>query len=205
MNSKTIGPFDLEDDGMDDLVRLFQDLRRDVGEQKAETARLYSSLCREQEERMADTAKHEEERMADIAKHEEVRMADIAKHKEETAGLYRLLLLEEEKRKDENKNLAAETKRLKAALTGEREERKGVVAHLEETIEHLEETIEHLEETNKQQDAKLKEFERELKSVNEQHDKDIRDISEVCTTSSYVPFSPPLSPHLLSISSSLKR
>ena len=52
----------------------------------------------------------------------------------------------------------------------------------------LEETIEH-------QGAKLKEFERELKKVNEQHDKDIRDISEVCTTPSYVPFSPLLIPY----------
>ena len=52
----------------------------------------------------------------------------------------------------------------------------------------LEDTIEH-------QGAKLKEFERELKKVNEQHDKDIRDISEVCITPSYVPFSPLLIPY----------
>ena len=102
--------------------------------------------------------------------------------KAEIARLNRLLLLEAKEREDENKNLTAETKRLRAALTDERTEGSQLWRiQMEETIEH--------------QGAKLKEFERELKKVNEQHDKDIRDISEVCTTPSYVPFSPLLIPY----------
>lgn len=42
--------------------------------------------------------------------------------KAEIARLNRLLLLEAKEREDENKNLTAETKRLRAALTDERTE-----------------------------------------------------------------------------------
>lgn len=112
---------------------------------------------------------------------QEERKADSASHKEKTSDLYRSLVLEEAHRKDDNKRLSDETARLKKAIANEREERKAVVADLEGTIEL--------------QSTKLEGCERELKNAKEQHDIDMRDISEVCTTVLYS-FLPHLSSHM---------
>ena len=167
-----------EDYGIDDLVDLFKGLRKDMGDQKAETARLKAETVQLKTETVqlkAETVQlnrslrqEQEERKADSVGHKEETARLNRSHKEETARLNRLLLLEEENRKDENKSLLAETRRLKATITKEREERMAVVADLEGTIER--------------QDARLEEYERELRNAKEQHDNDMRDISEVCTT-----------------------
>ena len=149
---------------VDDLADLFNGLRNDMVDQKAETTRLNLLLRQEQEERKEQTAWLN----SSIREEQEGRRADSASHKEETAQLNRSLLLEEDSRKKENKHLMAETKQLKATITKEREERKAVVTDLEGTIE--------------QQGAKLKECEGELRNAKKQRDNDIREISEVCTT-----------------------
>ena len=149
-----------DDDELYDLVNMFKDLQRDVGDQTAEIARL-----------KVDSANHKQETARlnrSLRQEQEERKADSANHKEETAQLNRSLLLEEDNRKKENKHLITETKQLKAIITKEREERKAVVTDLEETIE--------------QQGAKLKECEGELRNAKKQRDNDIREISEVCTT-----------------------
>ena len=175
-----------EDGDIDDLVDLFRGLQKDMGDQKAETVRLKADSASHKEEAArlkADSASHKEETArlkADSASliEEAARLkADSASHKEETPRLYRLLLLEEENRKDENENLKAETRQLKALITKEREERKAAVADLEGTIER--------------QGVKLEECERELRNAKEKHDNDMQDNSEVRTTV-LCSFSPPL-------------
>jgi leucyl-tRNA synthetase len=195
----------VEGGGIDDLVNLFRGLRKDMGDQKAETARMKAETARlnrllflEEENRKddnkrltaetsqlkAETARLnrslllEEENRKDDNKR---LTAETSQLKAETARLNRSLLLEEENRKDDNKRLTAETSQLKAAITKERGERKAVVVDLEGIIER--------------QGARLKECERELRNAKEQHDNDMRDISEVCTNVLY-PFSPHLSSHM---------
>ena len=95
-------------------------------------------------------------------------LKDMLNMKEESARLNGELLIAEDQRKNENKDLIVKVARLKAVINKEREERREerqvVVADLE------------------LQSAKVEECERELRKANVQHDNDLRDISEVCTT-----------------------
>ena len=110
-------------------------LRREQEQHKSDIARLlheeqekhHKSLRREQEQHKSDIARllHEEQE-----KHKSDIAQLLRQHKEETVRLNRLLLIEEENRKHENKSLAAHMKLLKQAISKEREERKAVVANL---------------------------------------------------------------------------
>lgn len=110
--SKTGNPA-VEGGGIDDLVNLFKDLRKDMGE-------LNLSLRREQEERKADSASHKEESAR--LKEESARRL-----KEESA---RLEALRKKDRVDAEKRHEKQMERLEVL-------RKNDIEHLEIKIEHL--------------------------------------------------------------------
>lgn len=103
-----------EDADIDDLVDLFKGLRKDMRDQKAETARLNRVLRQEQEERMRLNSSHKEETVR--LNEETVRLnrslrQEQKERKEETARLNRSLLLEGELRH------TATMRQLTAAIT----------------------------------------------------------------------------------------
>lgn len=106
------------------------------------------------------------------------------RRKEDTARLTASVLLEEYHRKEEKDNFTTETKRLKALITEEREERKAAVAVLDGTVE--------------QQQAELDQYKKDLRNARNQHDNDMHDISEVCTYRPMFSFSKPTSKFFLS-------
>ena len=117
--SKTGNPA-VEGGGIDDLVNLFKDLRKDMGE-------LNLSLRREQEERKADSASHKEE-YARLKEESALRLKEeSARLKEESA---RLEALRKKDRVDAEKRHEKQMERLEVL-------RKNDIEHLEIKIEHL--------------------------------------------------------------------
>ena len=188
-----------DDDELYDLVNMFKDLQRDVGDQTAEIARLKVDSANHKQE--SERLKQDSARLnRSLRQEKEERKADGANHKEETARLNRSLRQvqeslrqEQEERKADSANHKEETAQLNRSLLLEEDSRKKENKHLMAETKQLKATITKereereavvadLEGTIEQQGAKLVECERELRNAKKQRDNDIREISEVCTT-----------------------
>ena len=144
--SKTGNPA-VEGGGIDDLVDLFKDLRKDMGE-------LNLSLRREQEERKADSASHKEE-YARLKEESALRLKEeSARLKEESARLK-----EESARRLKEESARLEALRKKDRVDAEKRHEKQM-ERLEvlrkNDIEHLEIKIEHLKQLSNEREDQWK-------------------------------------------------